>query len=105
MNTGWTGRAYGAGKRINLAHTRAIIDTIHGGKVAGVRTQPDSIFGLHVVAECPGVPSEILMPRNVWDDKAAYDSTAQKVFELFQDNFRKFTSSETATMVQADTAA
>lgn len=105
VNTGWTGGAHGAGKRINLAHTRAIIDAIHGGTLAGVRTQPDTIFGLHVVPECPGVPSEILMPRNAWADKIAYDSTAKKVFELFQDNFRKYANDEAAIVAQAGAVA
>ena len=105
VNTGWSGGAYGTGRRILLAHTRAIIDAIHGGTLAAVRTQPDTIFGLHVVPECPGVPSEILMPRNAWPDKIAYDSTAKKVFELFQDNFRNYAMHEATTVVQADTAA
>ena len=105
VNTGWNGGACGVGKRIKLAYTRAILDAIHDGTLAGVRTQTDTVFGLHVVPECPGVPSEILMPRNAWADKIAYDSTAKKVFELFQDNFRKYASDEAATVVRGDTAA
>jgi phosphoenolpyruvate carboxykinase (ATP) len=90
VNTGWTGGAYGVGKRIKLAHTRAIIDAIHNGTLAKVRTQRDPVFGFELIAECPGVPSEVLVPRNAWADKAAYDSTARKLFGLFQDNFKKY---------------
>jgi len=64
VNTGWSGGAYGTGKRIKLAHTRAIVDAIHAGVLAKAETQSDPVFGLNVVTQCPGVPSEILVPRN-----------------------------------------
>ena len=38
VNTGWSGGAYGVGKRIKLAHTRAIIDAIHNGTLVNRRT-------------------------------------------------------------------
>ena len=98
VNTGWSGGAYGVGKRIKLAHTRSIIDAIHSGTLAKVRTQPDPVFGLDVVPECLGVPNEILVPRHAWADKAAYDSTARKLFDLFQDNFKKYESDVKATV-------
>lgn len=90
VNTGWTGGSHGVGKRIKLVHTRAIIDAIHNGSLAQARTVPDPIFGFDVVPECLGVPGEILVPRMAWMDKAAYDSTARKLFDLFQDNFKKY---------------
>jgi phosphoenolpyruvate carboxykinase (ATP) len=104
VNTGWSGGAYGVGSRIKLTHTRAIIDAIHNGTLATVTTWPDPVFGLDVVPECPGVPSEILVPRNAWADKAAYDSKAKKLFELFQNNFKKYEGDIRATVV-ADAAA
>jgi phosphoenolpyruvate carboxykinase (ATP) len=104
VNTGWSGGAYGVGKRIKLTHTRAIIDAIHNGTLAKERTHPDPVFGFDLVPECLGVPSEILVPRNAWADKAAYDSSARKLFELFQNNFKKYKSDIKATVV-ADAAA
>ena len=104
MNTGWSGGAYGVGKRIKLVHTRAIIDAIHSGTLAKVRTFRDPVFGFKVVPECLGVPGEVLVPRNAWTDKAAYDSTAKKLFELFQDNFKKYEGDVRAKVV-ADAAA
>jgi len=104
VNTGWSGGAYGVGARIKLAHTRTIIDAIHNGALAKVRTQPDPVFGFNLVPECLGVPSEILVPRNSWADKAAYDSAAKKLLQLFHDNFKKYEGDVPAT-VAADAAA
>ena len=104
VNTGWSGGAYGVGKRINLAHTRAIIDGIHNGTLAKVRTQPDPFFGFNLVPECLGVPTEILVPRNSWADKTAYDSAAKKLLQLFQDNFKKYEGDVLVTEA-ADAAA
>jgi phosphoenolpyruvate carboxykinase (ATP) len=104
VNTGWSGGAYGVGQRIKLVHTRSIIDAIHNGTLAKVRTQPDPVFGFDLVPECLGVPSEILVPRNSWADKAAYDSAAKRLLQLFEDNFKKYEGDVRAT-VAADAAA
>ncbi len=90
VNTGWSGGAHGTGKRISLKNTRAIVDAIHSGSLAKAKTQRDPVFGFEVVTECPGVPSEILIPRNAWADKAAYDATARKLAGLFKENFKKY---------------
>src|SRR5580765_1099014 len=90
VNTGWGGGAYGTGKRIKLKHTRAIIDAIHGGALAGITTERDPIFGFDVPTACPGAPAEILWPRDTWADKTAYDAAAKKLAGLFTDNFKKY---------------
>jgi len=90
VNTGWSGGAYGVGARIKLKYTRAIIDAIHSGALNDAPTQIDPVFGLAVPTTCPDVPSEILVPRNTWSDKAAYDDKAKKVAQLFRDNFKKY---------------
>jgi phosphoenolpyruvate carboxykinase (ATP) len=87
VNTGWSGGAYGTGKRIKLAFTRAIVDAIHSGELANAPTTRDPVFGLHVVTACPGVPADILVPRQTWADKAAYDTAAKKLAGLFRKNF------------------
>lgn len=104
VNTGWSGGAYGVGKRIKLVHTRTIIDGIHNGTLAKVRTQPDPFFGFNVVPECLGVPNEILVPRNSWADKASYDFAAKRLLQLFQENFKKYEGDVLATEA-ADAAA
>ena len=101
VNTGWSGGGYGVGKRIKLAHTRAIVDAIHNGALSKSKTQKDKIFGLDVVMECPKVPSEILDPRNTWADKSAYDAAAAKLAELFRSNFKKYESGVSAEVKAA----
>jgi phosphoenolpyruvate carboxykinase (ATP) len=96
VNTGWSGGGHGVGKRMKLSLTRAIIDAIHSGQLAKVRTTADPIFGLGVVAECSGVPREVLTPRETWSDKAAYDATAKKLAKLFITNFKQYESGASA---------
>jgi phosphoenolpyruvate carboxykinase (ATP) len=90
VNTGWSGGSYGVGARLKLALTRKIIDGIHTGALAKAATTADPVFGVGIVTECPGVPSEVLTPRQTWQDKNAYDATAKKLASLFQNNFKKY---------------
>ncbi len=90
VNTGWTGGPYGVGERMNLACTRSIIDAIHSGALRDAPTVPDAIFGMEIVAECPGVPAEMLQPRLTWKDAAAYDKSARQLAESFQKNYDAF---------------
>src|SRR4029450_3932039 len=90
VTPGWSGGGHGVGKRIKLAHTRGILDAIHSGALAGAKTKRDPVFGFHVVTSCPGVPSEILWPRDTWADKAAYDAAANNLARLFIENFKKY---------------
>jgi phosphoenolpyruvate carboxykinase (ATP) len=90
VNTGWGGGAHGVGKRISLKNTRAIIDAIHSGALAKTQRETDPVFGFEVVTEVPGVPSDILRPRDSWTDKAAYEATAKKLAGLFVKNFETY---------------
>ncbi|MGE0609832.1 MAG: phosphoenolpyruvate carboxykinase (ATP) [Pirellulales bacterium] len=101
VNTGWSGGRFGAGSRIKLPHTRAIIDAIHSGALARNPTQEDPVFGLAVPTHCPGVPSEILVPRATWSDPADYDATAHKLSGLFQANFAKYADVASAAIAAA----
>jgi phosphoenolpyruvate carboxykinase (ATP) len=104
VNTGWGGGSYGTGKRISLKHTRAIIDAIHDGALNTIKTARDPVFGFDVATECPGVPREILTPRAVWADAAAYDATARKLAELFRGNFKKYEAGVSAEITAAGPA-
>ncbi|MCG0275800.1 MAG: phosphoenolpyruvate carboxykinase (ATP) [Thermosediminibacteraceae bacterium] len=90
VNTGWTGGPYGIGRRMDLSYTRAMVKSALSGKLSGVEYEKDPVFGLMIPRVCPGVPSEILNPKNTWHDKKAYDETAKKLARSFVDNFKKF---------------
>ncbi|TWI56892.1 phosphoenolpyruvate carboxykinase (ATP) [Halalkalibacter nanhaiisediminis] len=90
VNTGWSGGPYGVGKRMNLSHTRAMVQAALHGELRTVETTVDSIFGLHIPLHCPGVPDSVLQPRETWTDKEAYDAKAQELAANFKENFQKF---------------
>jgi phosphoenolpyruvate carboxykinase (ATP) len=90
VNTGWSGGAYGTGARIAIAHTRALVHAALDGALERVPMRPDPAFGLAVPEACPGVPREVLQPRNAWRDKRAYDETAAEVTRRFEANFAQF---------------
>ena len=92
VNTGWSGGPYGVGKRIKIAHTRAIVHAVLNGALAEVETQIDPNFGIAVPMECPNVPSEVLNPRSTWENRSAYDETAAKLAGMFVENFKVFES-------------
>jgi phosphoenolpyruvate carboxykinase (ATP) len=104
VNTGWAGGGYGTGKRISLKNTRAIIDAIHSGALAKAKTARDPAFGFDIVIECPGVPAEILRPRESWADKSAYDAAAKKLAALFNKNFETYAGAASAEVKAASTA-
>ena len=90
VNTGWSGGAYGIGKRMKLALTRSIIDAIHAGSLRSAPVATDPVFGVEAVTACPNVPSEVLVQRLAWADTAAYERTAQKLAGLFSQNFLQY---------------
>jgi phosphoenolpyruvate carboxykinase (ATP) len=90
INTGWTGGPYGVGKRMKLKYTRAMITAALDGKLKDVTFEMHPIFGLDVPQNCPNVPSEVLNPRQTWEDKNAYDSKAKQLAVSFKENFVKF---------------
>src|SRR2546423_2061160 len=96
INTGWSGGAYGTGKRIKLAYTRAIARAALGGELDSVTTETDAVFGLAVPTEIKGVPNKVLHPRATWTDAAAYDAQARKLAKMFRENFEKFGSVDSA---------
>ena len=92
INTGWSGGAYGTGKRIKLDYTRAMITAALEGKLDHVEYEAHPVFGMMMPIACPGVPPEILNPRNTWADKNAYDEKAKELAQQFIKNFEKYAS-------------
>ena len=92
VNTGWSGGGYGIGKRMNIAHTRAMVRAALDGRLAKISTVRLDTFGLQVPENCPEVPPEVLDPKATWRDKRAYDRTAREVVKRFETNFKQFES-------------
>ncbi len=89
INTGWSGGAYGTGKRIDITLTRAMVNAALSGALENVEYKYDELFHLNVPKTCPNVPSEILFAKNTWEDKDAYDKTAQKLAKQFSEAYDK----------------
>jgi len=104
VNTGWTGGAYGVGRRIDLSVTRRIIDAIHAGALDAAPVTRDSVFGLDAVAAVPGVVGRVLEPRLAWADEAAWESAARRLAARFRDNFQAYAAAAGADVVAAGPA-
>jgi phosphoenolpyruvate carboxykinase (ATP) len=90
VNTGWTGGKYGAGKRMPIKETRALLNAALDGSLKNVEFRKDPNFGFEVPVAVPGVDTSILDPRGTWADPAEYDRTAAKLVDLFVENFTEF---------------
>jgi phosphoenolpyruvate carboxykinase (ATP) len=101
VNTGWSGGPYGVGKRMKLAYTRTMVNVALAGKLDGVEYVPDPIFRVAVPKSVPGVPSEVLDPRNTWPDASAYDAKARELARKFSENFTKFAKTATQDILAA----
>lgn len=90
VNTGWTGGGFGTGRRVSIAHTRAIVTAILDGSLELIPSTRDPIFKIDVPHYVPGVPQEILFPQNTWTDKKAFTTTAISLAQQFVTNFAQF---------------
>jgi len=90
VNTGWTGGAYGTGKRMSIKNTRACINGILDGKINNSEFETTPIFNLSVPKTLDGVDTEVLNPRNTWEDKDAYDAAATNLAAMYVENFKKY---------------
>ena len=90
VNTGWVGGAYGVGSRMDLPQTRKIIDAILDGSIETAEFDTMAIFNLEIPNALPGVDTNLLNPRNAWQDKDAYDKAAGKLADMFANNFKRF---------------
>ena len=93
VNTGWTGGAYGTGRRMSIQHTRALLRAALDGSLALAEFKTDPHFGLQIPTKVPAVPDEVLDPRLSWSDKGAYDKAAKDLVARFEKNFASFQGS------------
>ncbi len=87
VNTGWNG----TGKRMKLGYTRAMVTAALNGELEKAEFVKDPYFGVSVPTACEGVPSELLIPANTWEDKGAYEAKAKELAKSFVENFKKYT--------------
>lgn len=101
INTGWSGGPYGVGQRMKLPYTRAMITAALEGKLDEVDFEKHEVFGMMMPKECPGVPTEVLNPRNTWSNPAEYDEKAKDLARQFIKNFEKYASGVTDEILAA----
>jgi len=90
VNTGWIGGPYGKGRRISIQDTRTLVKAVLDGSIEKSEFRLDPIFNLQVPESCPGIPSEIMNPRDTWENKDDYDQQAMNLAKSFVKNFRHF---------------
>jgi len=101
LNTGWTGGPYGEGHRMKLGHTRQMLSEALKGNLNDATFENDPVFGLAIPKEVSEVPSDVLVPRNTWADKDAYDRKAEKLATMFAENFEKFEQQASKELIKA----
>jgi phosphoenolpyruvate carboxykinase (ATP) len=90
VNTGWTGGAYGVGKRMSIKNTRACINAILDGSINECEFDTTFTFGLKFPKTLKGVDTAVLNPSTAWKDRTEYDKTRDKLAELFIENFKRY---------------
>jgi phosphoenolpyruvate carboxykinase (ATP) len=90
VNTGWANGPYGIGSRVKLKYTRAMITAALNGDLDNVDYATHTVFGMQLPLSCPDVPSDILSPRQSWNNDAAFYAQANKLATAFINNFRKY---------------
>ncbi|MEM7089995.1 MAG: phosphoenolpyruvate carboxykinase [Pseudomonadota bacterium] len=90
VNTGWTGGAYGVGSRMPIKATRALLTAALEGSLADAEFRKDANFGFDVPVSVPGVPEVLLDPRRTWDDQTGFDKQAEKLVQMFAENFEQY---------------
>ena len=90
VNTGWNG----TGKRISIKDTRGIIDAILNGSINNVPTKKIPYFDFEVPTELPGVATNILDPRDTYQNASEWDEKAKNLASLFIKNFNKYETNE-----------
>jgi phosphoenolpyruvate carboxykinase (ATP) len=92
VNTGWTGGAYGTGRRMPIAATRTLLSAALNGSLASATFRRDPHFGFEVPVAVPGMDAALLDPRGSWADAAEYDRQAARLVAMFADNFAQYSA-------------
>jgi len=101
VNTGWSGGSYGVGSRMKLSFTRAMITAALNGELEKVEYEKIPVFNLSIPKSCPGVPNEILNPKNTWADKSEFDAKTNSLAAAFVKNFAQYAEYANEEILQA----
>ena len=95
VNTGWNG----AGERLSLKDTRQIVNAILEGETGVLREETLPIFGLAIPQEIAGVDVNTLDPRNGWASPSEWQEAAEKLAQLFINNFKQYSNNEAGARI------
>lgn len=90
VNTGWSGGAYGVGKRMSIKATRTCINAILDGSIKKCEFENFEKFNLAIPKELNGVETRLLNPQNTWADAAEFQAARDKLAKMFIENFARY---------------
>jgi len=90
INSGWCGGAAGEVDRLPISTTRRCINSVLNGDILNATFESDPYFGFEVPVELPGLTKNDLSPKLIWNNDSAYTSQADKLVQLFKNNFKQF---------------
>jgi len=90
VNTGWTGGAYGVGKRVPIKITREIIKMINNGTLSTMPLKIHSFTGFNIpIIDNNLIPEKILKPELSWKFIEDYKKESKKLLDLFRNESLK----------------
>ena len=99
LNTGWSGGAVGVGRHMPHDLTRRLLRAALDGSLAESAFRVDPRFGLAAPISAPAVAPDMLDPARAWAVKREFVETADRLVEMFRQNFAAF-----APFVERDVA-
>jgi len=90
IDTGWLWGPYGVGRRIPIKYTRQMVTAAIENGLEDVEYRHDPLLNLDIPLDCCDAPKDILVPRDTWNDKEAYDAAALRLARMFVENFKRF---------------
>ena len=70
--------------------TRALLTAALSGTLSEAGFRKDENFGFYVPVNVMGFDSKLLDTRSTWSDAIAYDAQAEKLVNMFADNFAQY---------------
>lgn len=90
VNTGWSGGAYGIGKRMSIKATRTCINAILDGSIKKCEFENFEKFNLSIPKKLTGVETKLLNPINTWNNKEDFLKMRDKLAKMFIENFKRY---------------